>query len=260
LTLPRVFVSHKAGDTAYILPPLCTVAAGEFLMGSAPSLDNGTLGDEQPQHPVTLPAYQIACYPLTVAEYACFVRAGQKRPTNWRAQLGKADHPVVNVTWHDAVAYAVWLTELTGRTWRLPTEAEWEKAARWDPTTRMTRLYPWGDRFDHQRCNTNEGGKSGTTPVGTFAERNDASFFGVHDLAGNVWEWTSTVFKPYPYTVGDGREQQDTLGYRVVRGGSWRENAWFARAACRQDRHPPIFASRNLGFRVVLAAPSKGAP
>jgi formylglycine-generating enzyme required for sulfatase activity len=124
-------------DAEVILPPLCDVPAGPFLMGSDPNKDKDAQKDEQPQHWVTLPAFQIGKYPITVAEYACFVRAGQKQPTNWRAQLGKLDHPVVNVSWHDAVAYAAWLTKLTGQLWRPPSEAEWEKVAHWDPTTRM---------------------------------------------------------------------------------------------------------------------------
>jgi formylglycine-generating enzyme required for sulfatase activity len=89
----------------------------------------------------------------------------------------------------------------------------------------------------------------------TYADRNDASPYGAHDLAGNVREWTSSVFKPYPYNPRDGREQQDSIGFRVVRGGSWRENAWFARTTCRHDREPPKFGYRNLGFRLLLAAP-----
>jgi formylglycine-generating enzyme required for sulfatase activity len=243
-------------DSAEVtLPPLCDVPTGSFLMGSDPAEDKNALPDEQPQHWVTLPAFQIARYPVTVAEFACFVRAGQRRPTNWRAQLGKLDHPVVNVSWHDAVAYAAWLTELSGQLWRLPSEAEWEKAARWDPTTRIAYLYPWGDTFDASRCNTNDGDKRGSTPAGTYADRNDASPCGAHDLAGNVREWTSSVFKLYPYDPRDGREQQDSIGFRVARGGSWRENAWFARTTCRHDREPPKFGYRNLGFRLLLAPP-----
>jgi formylglycine-generating enzyme required for sulfatase activity len=238
-----------------ILPPLCDVPAGPFLMGSDPAKDKDALDDEQPQHTVTLPAFQIGAYPVTIAEYACFVRAGQRRPTNWRAHLGKLEHPAVNVSWDDAVAYAAWLTTLTDQPWRLPSEAEWEKAARWDSTTRIAYRYPWGDRFDHNRCNTNDGGKSGSTPVGTYADRNDASPCGAHDLAGNVREWSSSVFKLYPYDPRDGREQQDSIGFRVTRGGSWRENAWFARTTCRHDREPPKFGYRNLGFRLARVVP-----
>ena len=81
---------------------------------------------ERPQHTVTLPAYEIARYPVTVAEYACFVRSGHTEPNDWQTQLGKLDYPVVRVTWHDAVAYTAWLSERTREWWRLPSEAEWE--------------------------------------------------------------------------------------------------------------------------------------
>jgi formylglycine-generating enzyme required for sulfatase activity len=90
----------------------------------------GTHDDEELKHWVTLAAYQIGKYPVTVAEYACFVRAGQQKPSDWQAQLSKMDHPVVYVSCHDAVAYARWLADRSGQPWRLPSEAEWEKAAR----------------------------------------------------------------------------------------------------------------------------------
>lgn len=158
------FSAHRAGNIEYILPPLCAVAAGEFLMGSDPAKDKQLFGDEKPQHTLNLPGFQIARFPTTVAEYACFVRSGQKAPNNWQQQLGKLDHPVVSVSWHDAVAYAAWLKQQTGQPWRLPSEAEWEKAARGADG----RIYPWGDSFDKTHCNTSESGKGGTTPVGSY--------------------------------------------------------------------------------------------
>src|SRR5262249_2779754 len=145
------------GGVAALVPPTCAVSAGEFLMGSDPKRDRAAWDDERPQHRVTLPGYEIARYPVTVAEYVRFVRAaGPGSPRNqltWEQQLdGRPDHPVVNVSWRDAVAYAAWLARATGRPWRLPSEAEWEKAARWDG--RAARIYPWGDAFDGARCNT----------------------------------------------------------------------------------------------------------
>jgi formylglycine-generating enzyme required for sulfatase activity len=121
-----------------ILPPLCDVPAGPFLMGSDPNKDKDAKPVEQPQHWVTLEAFQIAKYPVTVAEYACFVRAtarsappgedGAPYEVSWRTQLSRQlDHPVINVNCHDAVAYANWLAECTEQPWRLPTEAEWGK-------------------------------------------------------------------------------------------------------------------------------------
>nr|MBF6591532.1 SUMF1/EgtB/PvdO family nonheme iron enzyme [Ktedonobacterales bacterium] len=247
----------RTARSATCWSPVVPVPAGEFLMGSDPKRDKEAQGDEQPRHPVTLPTYQVARFPVTVAEYACFLRAGRNAPTDWQAQLGKLDYPVVSVSWRDAVAYAAWLAERTSQPWRLPTEAEWEKAARWDPATRVARLYPWGDQFDTGRCNTREGGKGGTTPVGTYADRGDASPCGAHDQAGNVWEWTSSLAKPYHYSVSDGRESQNATGNRVLRGGSWYNRARNARAAYRYGGLAPVnVIGVVLGFRLVLAAPS----
>jgi formylglycine-generating enzyme required for sulfatase activity len=229
----------------YIVPPLCEVPAGPFLMGSDPKRDPRPSDNEKPQHSITLPAYQIARYPVTVAEYACFVRAGQQEPSDWKNQLTKLDHPVVNVSWHDAMAYAKWLAERSGQPWCLPTEAEWEKAARGSDG----RIYPWGDQFDQACCNTSESGIKTTTPVGSYP--GGASPYGVLDLAGNVWEWTSTLYKPYPYNEADGRESVNSTDNRVLRGGSWLLDAWFARAAYRFIWLPDDFDVPG-GFRLVL--------
>jgi formylglycine-generating enzyme required for sulfatase activity len=128
------FTAHadkrRGQNVGYILPPLVSVPAGPFLMGSDPKRDpiaakESWTDREKPQHTVTLPAYEIARFPVTVAEYACYVRAGHAEPKDWQKQLGKLDHPVVNVTWHDTVAYAAWLSEWTGERWRLATEPEY---------------------------------------------------------------------------------------------------------------------------------------
>ena len=188
-----------------ILPPLCDVPAGPFLMGSDPNKDKDAAKDEQPQHWATLPAFHMANYPVTVAEYACFVRATNRtepkstyNQLTWAQQTsGRLDHPVVNVSWHDALAYAQWLAEHTNQPGRLPSEAVWEKAARWDARTGTARIYPWGDTFDAKRCNTSESKQGITTPAGSYP--NGASPYSVQGMSGNVWEWTNSVYKPYPY-------------------------------------------------------------
>ena len=215
-----------------------------------PSATRARDNDEKPQHRLNLPAYQIARFPLTVAEYACFVRAGQTQPNNWQAQQGKPDHPVVYISWHDAVAYAGWLAKQTSQPWRLPTEAEWEKAARGGDG----RIYPWGDSFDKSRCNTSEGGKGTTTPVGSYPS--GASPCGAHDMAGNVWEWTSSLFKPYPYDPTDGRENVNSTDNRVLRGGSWCDDSRDARAACRARNHPVSAHALTGGARLARAVPN----
>jgi formylglycine-generating enzyme required for sulfatase activity len=249
------FTANKRNGVAFITPPVCQVPAGEFLMGSDPRRDKGTYtdGTEQPQHRVNLAAYAIARFPVTVAEYACFVEgANHRQPQQWANQLQMLDHPVVYVSWNDAVAYAAWLANLTQQPWRLPTEAEWEKAARWEARSGVARLYPWGDTFDASRANTDEGGKGGTTAVGSYP--NGASPYGAEEMAGNVWEWTHSLYKPYPYTESDGREVGNSTENRVLRGGSWIINSQGARAACRSQNGPVDLYSIG-GFRLVLAAP-----
>ena len=254
------FAARRVNGVEVILPPLCDVPAGDFLMGSDPQQDKDAWPDEQPQYLIPLPhAFQIARHPVTVAEYACFVHDGHAAPKSpyneltWEQQAARYDHPVVNVSWRDATAYATWLAKITGQLWRLPTEAEWEKAARWDATTRHSRIYPWGDQWDETRCNTSEGGRGGTTPVGSYPS--GASPCGAHDLAGNVWEWTSSLYKLYPYDAA-GRERADSTENRVLRGGSWSHDAGGARAAYR-DRSGPDNHDDFIGFRVARSlAPS----
>jgi formylglycine-generating enzyme required for sulfatase activity len=243
-----------------ILPPLCEVPAGAFLMGSDPTYDRQADKYEMSQHAVTLAAYQIGAYPVTVAEYACFVHCGHREPGSrslfWRAQHTRLEHPVVNVSWHDAIAYAAWLTKLTDRPWRVPTEAEWEKAARWEPDAGTARLYPWGDEFTLGKANTRERWrkKRGTTmPVGSFPA--GVSPCGAFDMAGNVWEWTSSHPTSYPDDASDGRELTAASNDRILRGGSWSDPAVFARAAWRQVSYSG-YLYLNTGFRVMRAGPA----
>jgi hypothetical protein len=166
------------GGVEVILPPLCNIPVGPFLMGSDPKKDKDADTDrELPQHSVTLAAFQLGTYPVTVAEYACFVRARYWQPKTWQKQLRMLDRPVVNVTWREAVAYAKWLSECTGQPWRLPNEAEWEKAARGTDG----RISPLGDDFDASRCNTKESDQGMTTPVGGYPT--GASSYGAQDMA-----------------------------------------------------------------------------
>lgn len=248
------FSAQKRNGVALIVPPVCSVSAGEFLMGSNPKRDLQAQANEQPQHGVKLDAYAIARFPVTVAEYTCFNEATRLfRSKSLADQLWKLDHPVTYVSWDDAVAYAAWLARTTGQPWRLPTEAEWEKAARWDAHSGVARLYPWGDTFDASRAHTREGGKSYTTAVGSCPT--GASPYGADDMAGNVWEWTHSLYKPYPYTGDDGREVEKSTGNRVLRGGSWNYSQLLARVAYRNDGRPHNWGSGDIGFRLVLVAP-----
>jgi formylglycine-generating enzyme required for sulfatase activity len=218
----------KIGGSRFWTPPhgepeWIEIPAGEFTMGE---------GNEA--HRVHLAAYSIARVPITNAQYQLFVQAtAQQPPSDWegrRAPRRKESHPVVYVTFHDALAYCRWLSEATGKPITLPSEAEWEKAAR---GAEDTRAYPWGDDFDEARCNVDESGFGTTTPVGIFL--NGASPYGCLDMAGNVWEWTG---------------ESDTV---VVRGGSWYAPRVDARCAYRRWSQPGL-RFVFLGFRVVLRA------
>jgi len=235
-------------------------------MGSDPARDAHAKEDEQPQHTLYLPDYAMARTPVTNAQYSAFLRATrQNPPRHWRwlflkrrrPPIGRSDYPVVHVTWYDALAYCEWLSEVTGKSYRLPSEAEWEKGARGEDG----RIYPWGDEWDAGRCNTKGGHKKGgTTPVTAYPQ--GASPYGLLDMVGNVWEWTSTLWGPrlrepafkYPYDPTDGRENlaapRDVR--RVLRGVSFFNDRATARCAARY-RYSPLNHYVSVGFRVVVA-------
>jgi formylglycine-generating enzyme required for sulfatase activity len=231
-------------------PELILIAAGDFLMGSDPKKDKLAQDDEQSQHRLYLPDYFVAKTPVTNAQYAAFMEAtDHKQPRHWeggKPPSGREDHPVIYVTWHDAMAYCNWLAEVTGKAYRLPSEAEWEKGARGTDG----RIYPWGNQWDPKRCNSREGGRGDTSPVGAYPQ--GASPYGLLDMAGNVWEWCHSLQKPYPYDARDGREDSKASGLRGVRGGAFYNSGWNVRCACRL-RDYPINLYGDRGFRVVVA-------
>jgi formylglycine-generating enzyme required for sulfatase activity len=242
-------------------PEIVLIPAGEFLMGSDPSVDQDAYPYEQPQHALHLPDYYLARTPVTNAQYAAFVQAtGHERPRHWeggKPPSDKEDHPVVRVSWYEAVDYCNWLSEVAGRPYRLPSEAEWEKGARGDDG----RIYPWGNQWNAERCNSREGGREDTTPVGAYPQ--GASPYGLLDMAGNVWEWTRSLwgeesweplFK-YPYDLADGREDLEAPDrvLRVLRGGSWDDDRVDARCVGRLWLEPGILPD-HLGFRLCVVS------
>ncbi|MFZ5908694.1 MAG: SUMF1/EgtB/PvdO family nonheme iron enzyme [Chloroflexota bacterium] len=228
------------------------VPAGAFLMGSADD-DQLAYDDEKPQHSVEIPYdYWMARFPITNALYDAYVKAkGNKHPVDdWEK---KKDHPVVSVSWKDAMAYCRWLEDAMraelppGLVLRLPTEAEWEKAARGIDG----RLYPWGRIFAKNKCNTLEGGRGSTTPVGRYSPGGDSPF-GCADMSGNIWEWMHSLWKTYPYMVEDGREAEDASGHHVLRGGSFYGNVRGVRCAFR-GRSDPDLRDAYVGFRLCVS-------
>jgi formylglycine-generating enzyme required for sulfatase activity len=251
--------ANSLGRTQPFEPEMFLIPAGEFLMGSDRQHDEAAFGDEEPQHRLYMPDYYLAKTPVTTAQYSAFVLAtGREPPQGWTDRTpprGEDDHPVVNVSWYDARDYCRWLSEVTGRGYDLPSEAEWEKAAR----GANSRIYPWGDRWHATRCNSGESGLGQTTPV--YAYPQGASPYGLLDMAGNVFEWTRSRWgndwgRPtfrYPYTPGQGREDRDASPdvFRVLRGGAFDSAARFVRCAFRL-RNLPNDRFRSMGFRVVV--------
>ena len=218
---------------------MVAIPAGEFLMGS----DHGI---ERPPHQVLVEGFEIDKFEVTNKQFERFVtetgyeteaeKAGE--PQSWLTYAqDKPQHPVVKVTWNDAVAYCEWAGK------RLPTEAEWEKAAK--GTEGYT--YPWGNEWDSTKANTREAGYRGTTIVGSLPD--GASPYGVMDMVGNVREWVSDWFKAYPgYPGGDNEAQYFGEKYRVIRGGGWFEETELATTT---HRFASSEEARNddLGFR-----------
>jgi len=238
--------------------------------------------DATPRHTVDLPPYYIGRYPVTQAQYARFVQAANHRvpyvdpkkyswakPYNWDRRQKQpprrlTDHPVVLVSWDDAVAYCRWAGL------RLPIEAQWEKAARGTDE----RLYPWGNEWDPAKCNSAEkwagrslttyeewkkwwddldyGSQARTTPVGAYSPAGDSPY-GCADMAGNVWEWCADWYKGYPGTTCERSEFGEK--YRVLRGGSWYNIHNWVRAASR-PRDYPVLLNVNYGFRCCLSSTS----
>jgi len=228
-------------------PEMVLIPTGEFLMGS--ELGAFVREAEQPQHTLYLSGYYLAKTPVTNVQYNAFVQAThRRRPKHWEGgepPRGKDDHPVVYVSWDDAVAYCNWLAEVTGRPYQLPSEAEWEKGARGSDG----RIYPWGNQWDAKWCNAGEGSKLDTTPVGAYPQ--GASPHGLLGMAGNVWEWTRSIAKDYPYDPKDGRENLKAKGHLVFRGGAFDFNEWYARCANR-DWNVRFLQWPDLGFRVMV--------
>lgn len=219
-----------------------TIHAGEFEMGS----DNG-YEEEKPVHTVYLDKYQIGKYEITNRQYAQCVKAGScEPPVNTRYALEEyARHPVTDVHWDYATDYCAWVGG------RLPTEAEWEKAASWDVETQTKFVYPWGNDDPTSALLNYNGNVGKTTPVGNYPAGENSLF----DMAGNVWEWTSSLYRNYPYDETDGREDMSSSDSRVLRGGAWiyyggsDVRSALVRSAHRFGTVPASAVSDGFGFR-----------
>lgn len=250
-------------------PQTIKIPSGNFLMGTTKeqaqeilTTNNSShwqqmLEWEQPQHTVELNEYFISKYPITNREYQAFIKeAKYKPPTNWDGDqfpTEKGGHPVVNISWDDAIEYCKWLGTQTKKQYRLPTEAEWEKSARWNTSEEKSLIYPWGNDFDPKKANSIEINSRSTSEVGQFSPQGDSPY-GCVDMGGNVWEWCNDWFNEQEYKQHQDGEKNpqgiQTGSSRILRGGSWGNDRWPIRCA-RRNMNPPGSFSDYIGFRVV---------
>ncbi len=305
--LLELYVPPEYAGDAYVPPPssvptwtlggieFVKVPRGEFLMGSKQD-DPSAYDDEKPQRKFDIPYdFLVARFPVTNRQFEAFIKASsygtraetagygwiwdgnqwvKTKGANWMHPRGPetnleglALHPVVQVNWHDTLAFCDWLNQEYGTSlprglvFRLSSEAEWEEAARGPDG----RIWPWGNEFEAGLCNCLEGGPGHTTPVGAYSPQGDSPY-GCADMAGNVWEWTSSLwgsdsgnpsFK-YPYNARDGRENLKAGDdvRRIARGGSFGTEVRDVRCACRGGGDPRS-AYGYRGFRVVVAPISR---
>ena len=262
----------------------CYVPPGAFLLGSDDK-DKLAHNNEKPQQECAIPyGYWLARFPVTVAQFRLFVEETKTQPGDPDCLKGQTNHLVMWVSWHEAIAFCHWLT---GR-WQalgwlpeayavtLPSEAEWEKAARGglelpvkpliqslplknelltlQANDRPSRVYPWGSNADPEKMNYEVTGIRRTSTVGSFPD--GVSPYGNEEMSGNVWEWTRSVLGSYPYPKPDEERQQredlDAKGSRVLRGGSFISNHYNVRCVCRYSR-VPVARDGHYGFRVVVS-------
>lgn len=223
-------------------PGMEAVPAGWFWMGQ----DDGPRSS-RPRHKVFLDGYFIDRTEITRSAFAAFIEAGNLPETDWNAALlhAEPDLPVTGVLWQEADAYCRWAGK------RLPTEAEWEKAAR--GTGR--RIYPWGSRWDADRANTEESGSGGVTAVGSYP--NGASPYGVLDMAGNAAEWVADTFDPDYYTYAPNRNPPgpSIVMDHVLRGGSYALSGEYATVYFRDSSHSAR-PNPRVGMRCAQSMPS----
>jgi formylglycine-generating enzyme required for sulfatase activity len=258
--------------TSTASPSLARIPAGEFLMGATDGAQ-----DARPVRRVHVSEFFIGRFPVTQDEYARFVRATAHPPPAIRRlplvtadgyealfhelaapyvwnggapPAGHGSHPVVLITYDDAAEYCRWLSGALDRTVRLPTEAEWEKAARGGI---HGRRYPWGDDFDASRGNFLPDGsikrQHGTRPTGTWQPNE----YGLYDMAGNVWEWVSDWYEAGYYASGDLRDPTGppAAAMRIVRGGSWVTDDHDMLRCAYRHKVPPDTYTYSIGFRIV---------
>ncbi len=278
-------VTTMSTALGFPIPIFVRIPEGEFRMGTSDedisrlaqmpgtqtwareSQEKEYFKEEKPDRCVYLNEFEIAKYPVTYEQYQAFIKATRHpAPRDWSGDLfrdGFESHPVANVSWIDAIAYCRWLTEQlrninnlqNNEIVRLPIEAEWEKAASWDALGQKKRIWPWGDTWQSENCNTREKGIGTTTPVGKFSPKGDSPY-GIADMAGNVWEWCADWYQSDYYENASNRNPYNASAgqYRVARGSSWYGDQADARCAFRFSYALNV-SGFDLGFRCVKGQP-----
>jgi formylglycine-generating enzyme required for sulfatase activity len=253
--MDRSFMSEGSGNKASGTPAaipeftFALVPSGEFLMGSEHGQD-----DQRPVHRVWVGSFEMAVFQVRNRDYAIFLQAtNHPAPPHWgELDFGDPDQPVVAINWIEAVKFCDWLSELADRRYRLPSEAEWERAARGG---REGSLYPWGDEPPQARpayLRRWGGEVRGPLPVG----QDEPNPFGIFDLCENVHEWCADWYGRDYYARSPARNPQGPASgeRRASRGGSWRHHVRISRCAARSSI-PPVFQYADYGFRVVRDSP-----
>lgn len=230
-----------------IEPEMVFVEGGTFIMGN----EHGD-EDEAPIHEVTVNDFYISKYEITVDLYETFCSAtgrGEPRTESW----SKANHPAIYVSWYDAVEFCKWLSKETGKNYRLPTEAEWEFAAKGGKKT-LKLKYAGSNVIDSVAWYQGSIPEDGTQAVGSLKPNE----LGLYDMSGNVWEWCSDIYKKdyYAKSEKDNPKGPKSGNWRIVRGGSWADKAFHARVTYRQS-NLPANSGFNDGFRVVMTKNDK---
>jgi formylglycine-generating enzyme required for sulfatase activity len=220
--------------------------------------DHPEFDSSGPPHDVYISEFCVQKYPVTYADYAVFLaETGRVAPSGWVGSVPdvrREDCPVVNVSWHDAAAYCDWFQEVSGLATRLPTEAEWEKAATWHIETNEKTLWSWGNEFDVARANGRESGIHKLTPIGYFSPFGDSPY-GVVEMCGNTFDWISDWWAP-EYGVVETRDPTGPVDgtHRVARGGSWAGSS-IDNSGCSHGYHlVPSKRNEYVGFRMAHSA------
>jgi formylglycine-generating enzyme required for sulfatase activity len=249
--LKKVGEHFGVAEGENLIPETIPIPAGQFMMGSEKDKDEEIEASETPRHTVTLDGFEMGRLEVTNAQYAVFVNATSYNNDKWKEtnKPGKEDYPAINVSSLDALAYCEWLSIVTGKKYRLPTEAEWEYAAGGNQQVRFS----WGNGWEPSLANAGKQNQE-TARVGSYPP----NAFGLYDMTGNVWEWCSDLFKDSYYSESPQSNPKgpEDGNSRVMRGGAWNSPEQFGRINFRSHNAPDI---RNLtiGFRIVQESGAK---